>query len=108
MLLELKGRFKRWAFINLENGIGVLVENMPDFCFLSFLNMLIFYEVGTLDCKDTAIRYPYTGLGRPLWLQEVHAPRISRQSERMKVAELSAIHPVRFYPPGDTPHTHFC
>jgi hypothetical protein len=50
---------------------------------------------------------PLRGLGRPLGLQEVEAPKISRKSAHGdgKVVTPPQRPPL---PPGDIPDTHFC
>jgi hypothetical protein len=50
---------------------------------------------------------PITGLGRPLGLQEVEAPRFL-DSRHMKMVRLSALRTGRLYPPGKILGTHFC
>jgi hypothetical protein len=50
--------------------------------------------------------YPITGFDRPLGLQELEAPRISRQ--HMRVVRLSALCAGHFYPPGEISGTHVC
>ena len=57
-------------------------------------------------------QYTYTKLylyriGRPLGLQNVEAPRISRQSAHEGGKVVSPIQRPPL-PPGDTPITHFC
>jgi hypothetical protein len=54
--------------------------------------------------------YPTTGLHRPLVVQEVKAPKISRQSAHEGGKVVSPTHrpPLPPPPPGDTPGTHFC
>jgi hypothetical protein len=48
---------------------------------------------------------PYTGLARPLELQDFEAPGFL-DSRLMKVARLSAVRTGRFYTQGDTRGTH--
>lgn len=58
--------------------------------------------------RDIATRWskPTAGLDRPLGIQEVEAPRISRQHK--KAARLLTLPKGRLYPPGDIPSTHLC
>ena len=51
--------------------------------------------------------YPITGLDRPLGLQDVEVPRISRQSahEGARVVSTTYRPPLS---PGNIPGTHFC
>jgi hypothetical protein len=53
------------------------------------------------------VSYPYTSLDTPLGLQEVEAPRISRQTvhEGGTIVSCTQLPPL---PPEDTPGTHFC
>jgi hypothetical protein len=53
------------------------------------------------------VKQSHTGLGRPLGLQEVEAPRFL-DNRHMKVVRLSALRTGRIYPPGKIPGTHFC
>jgi hypothetical protein len=48
------------------------------------------------------VKQSHTGLGRPLGLQEVEAPRLL-DNRHMKVVMLSALRTGRLYPPG-TPY----
>jgi hypothetical protein len=53
------------------------------------------------------VKWSHTGLGRPLGLQEVEAPRFL-DNRHMKVVRLSALRTGRHYAPGNIPGTHFC
>jgi hypothetical protein len=53
------------------------------------------------------LSYPYTDLDRPLGLQDVQVPMISRQSAHESGKVVSPTHRPP-WPPGDIPGTHFC
>jgi hypothetical protein len=53
------------------------------------------------------VKQSHTGLGRPLGLQVVEAPRFL-DNRHMKVVRLSALRTGRLYSPGKIPGTHFC
>jgi hypothetical protein len=71
----------------------------------------LFKEALILWMSDVSERflysYPITGLDRPLGLQEVEAPRISRQSAHEGGKAVSPTHRPPLLP-GDIRGTHFC
>jgi hypothetical protein len=60
----------------------------------------------TFNFINSKVKRFHTGLGRPLGLQEVEAPRFLDR-RHMKVVRLSALHTGLLYPPGKIPGTHF-
>jgi hypothetical protein len=66
------------------------------------------YSLSNYSHSVTIINKSYiiTGQDRPFWMQEVEAPKISRQSAQGGGKVVSSTHRSRL-PPGDTSGTHF-
>jgi hypothetical protein len=83
------------------------VKNIFDILLLNFLcrNLRTFnYFQNKISVKKSNL---YTGLYRPLGLQKVEAPKMSRKSAHEGGMVVSHTHRPPL-PPGDIPGAHFC
>ena len=90
-------------FIRPDIPLSILLSN--------FLSPCTFLDMSRVSHRNKTAGKIMNGLDLPLGLQEVEAPRISRQSahENGNIVNLrSPLHNQPPLPPGNIPGTHFC